>query len=91
MKMDCKSRELFKKALQEGKDRCYNIRIIVIGHFGAGKTTLTKRLIGDDFDIRTVRSTNGVDIFTISCTVSNDGSWEIEKPTTGSAYTLKMS
>lgn len=58
----------------------------MIGHFGAGKTTLTKRLIGDDFNIQTVQSTNGVDIFIISCTMAKDSSWEIEKQTTGSAY-----
>ncbi|KAK3590879.1 hypothetical protein CHS0354_033807 [Potamilus streckersoni] len=33
---------MYKKALQDGKKKVYNIRVLVVGKFGVGKTTLTK-------------------------------------------------
>lgn len=41
-------------------DLCYNYRLMVIGHHGAGKTTLTERLMGKPFT--QVGSTNGIEI-----------------------------
>ena len=50
-----------------------------VGHYGAGKTTLAERLIGRPFD-RSVKSTNGIDIFTQKCAFSvKTGKWSCPK------------
>ncbi|WAR10009.1 CRADD-like protein [Mya arenaria] len=63
--MDMKSVDLYFRALKEGKEHVRDIRLMVIGHHGAGKTTLTERLMGKQF--RRVGSTNGIEIHLRQC------------------------
>lgn len=76
LRMDKKSIELYKKALDEGKEAVHNIRVMVVGHFGVGKTTLTKRLFGEEVDINHRESTNGIQVHVRRCKVNIEtGQW----------------
>ena len=78
--MDDKSIELYKVALAGGKVAMHNIRLMVVGHFGVGKTALTRRLLGKNVDIGTRNSTNGIHVYTRRCQVSlQDRKWTILK------------
>ena len=68
--MDSKSVKLFKKALEDGQERIFNIRIMVVGPFGVGKTAFTKRLLCQDVDINERNSTDGIDVHVGKCKVS---------------------
>ncbi|XP_053379695.1 uncharacterized protein LOC123526993 [Mercenaria mercenaria] len=72
---------LYKKALQDGKVSVYNIRVMVVGHYGVGKTTLTKRLFGEQVDITERAITEGIDVHVNRCKISvKDGTWISQKP-----------
>lgn len=76
--MDDKSIELYKQALSEGKEAVHNIRVMIVGPFGAGKTTLKKRLFGESVDISKRESTDGIDVHVKRCKVSLDtGQWNM--------------
>lgn len=73
--MDIDSIELYMQALKRGKEHMRDIRLMFVGHFGAGKTTLAERLMGRPFD-KATKSTNGIDIFTQKCTFTvKTGKW----------------
>ena len=65
--MDEHSIELFKRAMTNGKYKSYFLRIMVIGHFGVGKTTLTKRLLREKVNIWESKSTEGIEIYIGKC------------------------
>ncbi|KAL3854526.1 hypothetical protein ACJMK2_013791 [Sinanodonta woodiana] len=68
--------EMYRKALRNGKEKVFNIRIMVVGPFDVGKTTLTKRLLGKDVNICDRQSTDGIDVQTECCKVSlATGEW----------------
>ena len=68
--MDQQSIEIFKKALEDGKERDYNIRLMVVGPFGVGKTAFTKRLLCQDVDVNERNSTDGIDVHVGKCRIS---------------------
>ena len=65
--MDSAAVESFIHALEVGVYQSYHVRLMVVGHFGVGKTTLTKGLLGDDATRAVVESTNGIDVFIGRC------------------------
>ncbi|KAL3887678.1 hypothetical protein ACJMK2_000072 [Sinanodonta woodiana] len=74
--MDDNSIQLYQKALDAGKEKVYNIRVMVVGQFGVGKTTLIKRLLGQPVDIAERKSTEGIDVHKHCCKLSLDkGEW----------------
>ncbi|KAL3854273.1 hypothetical protein ACJMK2_013547, partial [Sinanodonta woodiana] len=76
LNMDPKSIEMYRKALSHGKEKVYNIRIMVVGPYDVGKTTLTKRLLGKEVKIYDRQSTEGIDVQTQCCKVSlATGEW----------------
>ncbi|XP_060585676.1 antiviral innate immune response receptor RIG-I-like [Ruditapes philippinarum] len=77
LKMDNESIKLYKEALETGKTRAYTIRVMVVGHMGVGKTTLTKRLFGENVDVSLDnKSTNSIDVHVRKCKVIlKDGNW----------------
>ncbi|KAK3584404.1 hypothetical protein CHS0354_010180 [Potamilus streckersoni] len=76
LKMDTRSLDIYKEALQSGKEKVYNIRLMVVGQYGVGKTTLTKRLLGEDVLIYNRKSTEGIDVHVECCKVSlATGEW----------------
>ncbi|XP_076116515.1 uncharacterized protein LOC143083988 [Mytilus galloprovincialis] len=71
---DKRSVELYLKLLQSGSEKKRDIRLVIVGKKGAGKTSLIKKLFGED--ITDVTSTNGIEIRTIKCkAMSDDGVW----------------
>ncbi|KAL3887681.1 hypothetical protein ACJMK2_000075, partial [Sinanodonta woodiana] len=76
LSMDDNSIQLYQKALDAGKEKVYNIRVMVVGQFGVGKTTLIKRLLGQPVDIAERKSTEGIDVHKHCCKISLDkGEW----------------
>ncbi|KAL3854325.1 hypothetical protein ACJMK2_013599, partial [Sinanodonta woodiana] len=74
--MDPRYIEMYRKALRKGKEKVFNIRIMVVGPYDVGKTTLTKRLLGKEVNICDRQSTEGIDVQTECCKVSlATGEW----------------
>jgi GTPase SAR1 family protein len=70
--------ELYEKALADGMEQVCNIRVMIVGHFGVGKTVLTKRLMNKHqyIDISTRIPTEGIDVHVGKMTVNLiDGKW----------------
>ena len=81
MRMDSKSIELYKQALEDGKEEDYNIRIMVVGPFGVGKTAFTNRLLCQDVNIDERNSTDGIDVHVKRCKVSLETQqWIVDAP-----------
>ncbi|XP_052059490.1 death-associated protein kinase 1-like [Mytilus californianus] len=71
---DKRSVELYLKLLESGSEKKRDIRLVIVGKKGAGKTSLIKRLFGEDST--DVTSTNGIEIHKIKCKAkSDDGIW----------------
>ncbi|CAC5414722.1 unnamed protein product [Mytilus coruscus] len=72
---DKRSVLLYLKLLESGSEKKRDIRLVIVGKKGAGKTSLIKRLFSEDnID---VTSTNGIEIHTIKCkAMSDDGIWK---------------
>ncbi|XP_022319192.2 uncharacterized protein LOC111121981 isoform X2 [Crassostrea virginica] len=61
-KMDESAIQTFRDALEEGHEHFHHVRVMVVGYHGAGKSSLTKRLLREN--VEHVQSTDGVEIFT---------------------------
>ncbi|VDI34788.1 Hypothetical predicted protein [Mytilus galloprovincialis] len=71
---DKKSIDLYLKLLESDSEKKRDIRLVVVGKKGSGKTSLIRRLFGED--ITDVNSTNGIEIHKIKCkAMSDDGIW----------------
>jgi septin family protein len=63
--------QIRKHALKQNI-KVHHIRLMLLGHTGAGKTATTKRLLGRKIDdIKERESTNGVEIHTSSISLSS--------------------
>ena len=62
---DQKEKEIFDRALRTGKEKDKHIRINIIGFYGQGKTSLTKRLLQQP--LQHVESTDGIDVHIRKC------------------------
>lgn len=72
--MDTKSVERYLTILETGTEIRHDIRVIVVGKRGAGKTCLIRRLLCQDTS--NVKSTNGIEIHVKKCNVRlSDGKW----------------
>lgn len=74
---DKKSVPLYMKLLESGSEKKRDIRIVLVGQKETGKTSLLKRLFGDDKSMMgEIDSTNGIEIHRITCKANNDdGIW----------------
>ncbi|XP_052096689.1 uncharacterized protein LOC127731864 isoform X1 [Mytilus californianus] len=71
---DKRSIDLYLKLLESGSEKKRDIRLVVVGKKGAGKTSLIKRLFSEENT--DVTSTNGIEIHTIKCKAkADDGIW----------------
>ncbi|XP_052096639.1 uncharacterized protein LOC127731837 isoform X2 [Mytilus californianus] len=71
---DKRSIDLYLKLLESGSEKKRDIRLVIVGKKGAGKTSLIKRLFSEENT--DVTSTNGIEIHTIKCkAMSDDGIW----------------
>ncbi|KAL3888485.1 hypothetical protein ACJMK2_000852 [Sinanodonta woodiana] len=88
--MDDRSIQLFEEALKDGEDTVHNIRIMVVGHMGVGKTTLVKRLLGEEVNISERHSTEGIDVYVNCCDVSlSTQEWTRRTNDSGQDYRLQ--
>lgn len=65
------ARELYEKALKDGKEKDKSIRINIVGNYRQGKTSLMRRLLYQS--LSGVESTNGIDIGKYECLKSSSG------------------
>ncbi|KAL3888214.1 hypothetical protein ACJMK2_000590, partial [Sinanodonta woodiana] len=80
LKMDPRYLHMYQAALNEGKEKVYNIRVMVVGQYGVGKTTLTQRLLGKTVNISERHSTDGIDVHVECSTVSVlTGEWKTQE------------
>ncbi|XP_071142193.1 uncharacterized protein [Mytilus edulis] len=71
---DKRSIDVYLKLLESGSEKKRDIRLVVVGKQGAGKTSLIRRLFGEEF--AEVTNTNGIEIHKIKCKLkSDDGIW----------------
>ncbi|XP_052096751.1 uncharacterized protein LOC127731935 isoform X4 [Mytilus californianus] len=71
---DKRSVPLYLELLESGSEKKRDIRLVIVGKNGAGKTSLIKRLFSEENT--DVTSTNGIEIHTIKCkAMSDDGIW----------------
>ncbi|XP_052245124.1 uncharacterized protein LOC127854166 isoform X2 [Dreissena polymorpha] len=87
--LDDKGIKLFFKALQDGEEEVKNIRLMVVGMFGVGKTSLVNNLIKDFRDKNiTPLSTDGIDLH--RCQVMEDGDWCLDKEHRSQKYIKRL-
>ncbi|KAL3888189.1 hypothetical protein ACJMK2_000568, partial [Sinanodonta woodiana] len=87
--MDSNFIQLYKKALDAGMEKVYNIRVMVVGQSGVGKTTLIKCLLGQPVDISERKGMEGVDVHKHSCKISLEkGEWIQQVEDSDKLYTL---
>ncbi|VDI17148.1 Hypothetical predicted protein, partial [Mytilus galloprovincialis] len=67
---------LYLKLLESGSEKKRDIRLVIVGKKGTGKTSLLKRLFGEKINNRKLTSTNGIEIHRTRCKAnSDDGIW----------------
>ncbi|XP_076082619.1 uncharacterized protein LOC143053718 [Mytilus galloprovincialis] len=68
---------VYLKLLESGSEKKREIRLVIVGKKGTGKTSLLKRLFGEEINNGQVTSTNGIEIHRIRCKAnSDDGIWK---------------
>ncbi|VDI80209.1 Hypothetical predicted protein [Mytilus galloprovincialis] len=66
---------LYLKLLESGSEKKRDIRLVILGKKGSGKTSFLKRLLREDINtIRMVTSTDGISIHRTRCNVNSDDS-----------------
>ena len=70
--MDDQAISIFKNAMEKGTYKSYFLRIMTVGHYGVGKSTLTKRLLNSYVDLDKYDSTDGIDIYVGRCSYDRD-------------------
>ncbi len=70
----CFSAESYQEALKHGQQPSYRARINIIGHSGAGKTTLTRRLLGEAFT-EDIGSINGIETHRVEVDLTEGSTW----------------
>ncbi|KAL3887744.1 hypothetical protein ACJMK2_000137 [Sinanodonta woodiana] len=68
--------KLYRDALSTGHEKDYSIRVMIVGHQGVGKTSLTQRLLGEQVTENETESTEGIDVHTRCCEIDHvTGEW----------------
>ncbi|KAH3847038.1 hypothetical protein DPMN_089350 [Dreissena polymorpha] len=76
--LDAQSAEVFAKALKDGFEVVKNIRLMVLGMFGVGKTSLINNLIKDLRDEYLEPMKTG-GFYLHRCKVMDDGEWCLDR------------
>ena len=67
--------------LKHGVENNYHIRVMVVGNENVGKSTLGRRILKRRVNLKTYKSTNGIDVYIQSCDVDIEtGVWNIHRP-----------
>ncbi|CAH1787634.1 unnamed protein product, partial [Owenia fusiformis] len=69
--------EAYQKAREEGTREVYHTRVMIVGQYGVGKTSLKKRLL-DEGSTREHNSTDGIQVDPSACyiDISNSVIWK---------------
>ena len=59
--------QLYMKMLETGQISTYNMRLMFVGLYSAGKTSTARRMLGRD--VQDVSSTDGIDVYIGKCKV----------------------
>ncbi|XP_045191536.2 uncharacterized protein LOC123548395 [Mercenaria mercenaria] len=87
--LDPADMQLYEKLLQEGWVETYNIRLMFVGLFGAGKTSTARRIMGKEID--DVTSTDGIDVYIGKCRVDlSSNKWETIEDSSRSMPLMKL-
>ncbi|CAG2238275.1 unnamed protein product [Mytilus edulis] len=74
-KMDQESIDIYLNALESGSERRKDINLIIVGKKGVGKTSLVRRMFGEE--LKGVKKTNGIDIHRRRCQINlSDMEWK---------------
>ncbi|KAL3890768.1 hypothetical protein ACJMK2_003046 [Sinanodonta woodiana] len=69
--------KLYRDALSTGNEKDFSIRVMIVGHEGVGKTSLTQRLLGEQVTENVTESTEGIDVHTRCCQIDHaTGEWK---------------
>ncbi|XP_063436869.1 ankyrin repeat and sterile alpha motif domain-containing protein 1B-like [Mytilus trossulus] len=66
--MDHESIDIYLNALESGSERRRDINLIIVGKKSVGKTSLVRRLFGEE--LQSVKSTNGIEIHRRRCRIN---------------------
>ncbi|VDI82033.1 Hypothetical predicted protein [Mytilus galloprovincialis] len=89
LRMDKESIRIYMKALESGSEIKHDIRVIIVGKKGAGKTSLVRNLLKENLD--GVESTNGIDIHIKKCKIRTaDEKWFLQKGSVISDVSQRM-
>ena len=73
--MDPGDMDLYMKMLETSEMSTYNVRLMFVGLFGAGKTSTARRIMGKTID--GVTSTDGIDVYIGKCKVDiRNDTWQ---------------
>lgn len=73
--MDNQSANRLQDLLKDGWFRVYEVRYMIVGEFGVGKTTLAKTLIGEKISPAR-QATESIDLYVgKACINVEDGTW----------------
>ena len=77
--------EIFQQALEMGRYPFHHIRLMFIGHYGVGKSTLAAGLLG--MTTTGIESTDGIDVHIGRCYINNaTNEWHATSDTAGQYY-----
>ncbi|KAL3857502.1 hypothetical protein ACJMK2_012168 [Sinanodonta woodiana] len=83
--MDPNEIELYLKMVEKSSMKTYNMRLMFVGLYGAGKTSLVRRIMNRD--IEGVTSTDGIDVYIGRCRVNlRTGEWTISEDVSHKPY-----
>lgn len=68
--MDQHSIDIYLRALKSGSEKRSDINLVIVGRKGAGKTSLVRRLFGEEFS--NLESTNGIEIHRRRCKIKSN-------------------
>ena len=68
----------YQRACSDGSQSVYQTRVMLVGHFGAGKTSLKRRLVNEPFDVK-YTTTNGIEADPSACkiVIDNTSNWRL--------------
>ena len=70
-------REYFRQLEEQGQDQLYEAKLLILGEAGAGKTTLAKKIVDQNYVLRDEESTLGVEVTTWSFLVEEGRSFRV--------------
>jgi len=70
-------REYFRQLTEQGQDRLYEAKLLILGEGGAGKTTLAKKIENPNYVLQDEKTTEGVDVTTWSFPLEGGKSFRV--------------